>query len=277
MRLARVPAGRFVMGGSGEGAETSVVIAEPFWMGACEVTNEQFGLFDPEHDSRYYQKRHARSDDRGLPLDGARQPVVRVSWERAMAFCAWLSSRTGLRFTLPTEVQWEYACRAGTATPLYYGSAEQDFSRWGNMGDLSFAGRATKQERLAWEKGRAPQVTGGLEHLAMEGAALADVRFNDGAVVTAAVGSYQANAWGLYDMHGNAGEWTRTAYVPQTCGGDTGQERKVVRGGSFFDPPARCGSAVRIGYPVWQRVFNVGFRVVCEGEIDGRKAFVSSQ
>ena len=253
LRLVRVPAG---------------AVDEPLWMGACEVTNQQFRLFDPGHDGRYYQKRHARSDDKGLPLDGPGQPVVRVSWDRAMAFCRWLSARTPLEFTLPTEVQWEYACRAGTTTPLFYGGLDDDFSSWANMGDLAFAGLATKQQRLAWEKGKAPQVTGGLEHMAMEGAALAQMRFNDGAVVTTDVARYRPNAWGLCDMHGNAAEWTRSADA-------TG--RKVAKGGSFFDPPRYCRSDLSVAYPAWQRVFNVGFRVICENADVTRIASVSKE
>jgi len=240
---------------------------KPFWMGAFEVTNEQFRRFDPDHDSRYYQKRHARSDDRGLSLNDAQQPVVRVSWEQAMAFCRWLSTRTGSRFSLPTQTQWEYACRAGTRTAPGSGDPNEDFSHWANLADLSFAGRATEQQRQAWEQGRAVQVTGGLEHLAMEGAALADERFYDGAVVTAPVGSYQPNVWGLYDMYGNAAEWTRTACSITMDSDESGLAgRKVVRGGSFFDPPRYARSVIRVAYPVWQRVFNVGFRVICEDD-----------
>jgi len=262
LKLVQIPAGA----GGGD---------RPFWMGAFEVTNEQFRRFNPDHDSRYYQKRHARSDDRGLSLSDARQPVVRVSWEQALVFCRWLSGRTGMYFTLPTDAQWEYACRAGTGagtgTPLCLGDPNEDFSSWANMADLAFAGRATEQQRLAWEHGTAPQVTGGLEHLAMEGAALADMRFNDGAVVTAAVGSYRPSAWGLYDMHGNVAEWTRTteAHSPSRAAarwnGAKRIGRKVAAGGSFFDPPRYCRSTARVGYPAWQRVFNVGFRVICEG------------
>ena len=245
-------------------------VARAFWMGAFEVTNEQFRRFDRGHDSRYYQKRHARSDDRGLSLNGAEQPVVRVSWEQAVAFCHWLSARAGMHFTLPTERQWEDACRAGSDSPLSFGDPNDDFSAWANMADLAFAGRATEQQRLAWEQGKAPQVTGGLEHLAMEGAALSDTRCNDGAVVTAPVGSYRPNPWGLFDMHGNAAEWTRDAEADAQRAGGTPPhgrediERKTVRGGSFFDPPRYCLSTTRLAYPAWQRLFNVGFRVVCE-------------
>jgi formylglycine-generating enzyme required for sulfatase activity len=102
-------------------------------------------------------------------------------------------------------------------------------------------------------EGGVTQATGGVPHLVLEGAKLADVRFDDHHRVSANVSSYRANAWGLYDMHGNAAEWTLSDYA---------QDRKVVRGGSFFDRPARSRSSFRWGYPVWQQVFNVGFRIV---------------
>ncbi|MGQ9574594.1 MAG: SUMF1/EgtB/PvdO family nonheme iron enzyme [Thermoguttaceae bacterium] len=263
MKLVRVPAGEFVMGdAAGEPDErplARVAIPACFWIGTFEVTNQQYRLFDPRHDSGYYGKRHLRGDDQGLPLSGPQQPVVRVSWDQAMAFCRWLSGKTGLEFTLPTEAQWEYACRAGSATPLAYGDLEADFSLWANVADHSFSTGLQKHGK---------QATGGLEHLILEGAALSDARFSDGAVVTAPVGSYRPNPWGLYDMHGNAAEWTLTTYRPYPYLEDGRSEpasglRKVVRGGSFFDRPERCRSGFRLDYPAWQRVFNVGFRVVC--------------
>ena len=264
VKLVRIPAGEFMMGDAlGEPDEKplrQVTIERAFWMATCEITNEQFRLFDPEHDSRYYQKRHARSDDQGLSLNESDQPVVRVSWNRAMTFCQWLSARTGMRFTLPSEAQWEYACRAGSITPLHYGGVDGDFTPWANVGDQSFGDPA---------KGDYVGLTGGLEHVVLEGSALSDLRFDDGYVVTAPVGQFRPNAWGLHDMHGNATEWTATTYTTRasedrhepSAGG-----RKVVRGGSFFDRPQRCRSAFRLAYPSWQRVFNVGFRVVCEDE-----------
>ena len=267
MRFVRIPAGRFVMGGPDGGPDARpaavVTIARPFWMARCEVTNDQFRLFDPEFDCRYYTKRHARSDDRGLPLNAPEQPALRVSWEQAMAFCRWLSARTGRAFTLPTEAQWEYACRAGSATPLHYGDIDTDFAAWANLADLSFSDP---------EKGDYVGITGGLEHAVLEGSALGERRFDDGFVVTAPVGRFRPNAWGLYDMHGNAAEWTRSAYRAYPYAEDDGRNqlttegRKVVRGGSFFDSPKRCRSAFRLAYPTWQRVFNVGFRVVCESD-----------
>jgi formylglycine-generating enzyme required for sulfatase activity len=163
--------------------------------------------------------------------------------------------------------QWEYACRAGSATGLHYGEADADFSAWANVGDLSFSDP---------NKGDYIGITGGLEHAILEGSGLGERRFDDQYVVTAPVGQFCPNAWGLYDMHGNAAEWTRTVHTSDARCSD-GPERKVVRGGSFFDPPARCNSAVRIGYPAWRRVFNVGFRVVCESVDAERVAMIRDE
>lgn len=97
----------------------------------------------------------------------------------------------------------------------------------------------------------------------------ADTEREDGAIVTAAVGTYQPNPWGLYDMHGNAAEWTLSLYRPYPYRDDDGRNEvgisglRVVRGGSFFDRPGRCGSSCRLFYRQWQKVHNVGFRVVC--------------
>jgi len=226
-----------------------VRIARAFWMAKLEVTNEQYRLFDPGHDSRFVSKTNKDQYERGFPLNGPKQPVVRVSWQQAMAFCRGLSRKTGLRFTLPTEAQWEYACRAGTSTPFSYGGLDTDFSRFANVADAT-ARRLAVNDSPDW--------------------ILKDPRFNDGALVTANVGSYQPSTWGLHDTHGNAAEWTRTTYGPYPYRVGDGRDddstdgRKVVRGGSWYDRPARCRSAFRLSYPAWQGVYNVGFRVVCE-------------
>ena len=260
MKLVRIPAGEFVMGdAAGEPDErppTRVAIDKPFWMGVCEVTNEQFRVFDPSHDCRYYQKRHGRPDDQGLTLNGPDQPVVRVSWKQAMAFCRWLSARTGMQFTLPTEAQWEYACRARDRHAAVTTATSTPISLPGPIWPIC--------RSAIPNAGGYAATTGGLEHLVLEGAALSERRFNDGFVVTAPVGRFRPNAWGLYDMHGNAAEWTSSDYGTYGTDRTDGDGRKVVRGGSFFDRPQRCRSAFRLAYPPWQRVFNVGFRVVCE-------------
>ena len=259
MRLVRIPAGEFVMGSrDGEADERPpgrVSIRRAFWMGAFEVTNEQYRRFDPMHESGVFAKRFGGINGPGLTMDGRRQPVVRVSRERAAAFCRWLSGATGMEFALPSEAQWEYACRAGTATELSYGEAESDFSGYANVADMALS--------------RPYPATGGL-------ALLLDIpserRFDDEAVATADAGGYKANAWGLHDMHGNACEWTGTTYRAYPYDAEDGRERadepgrKVVRGGSFYDRPGRCRSAFRLSYPSWQRMHNVGFRVVCEVE-----------
>jgi formylglycine-generating enzyme required for sulfatase activity len=96
-----------------------------------------------------------------------------------------------------------------------------------------------------------------------------DDRFNDGVLVSSEIGRYESNCWGLYDMHGNVCEWTRTSYVSYPYREDDGRndlndaEDKVVRGGSWYDRPRRARSAFRLAYRSYQRVFNVGFRVVC--------------
>lgn len=260
MDFVRIPAGSFVIGDpdgcSDEQPCARVEIARPFWMGRCEVTNEQFRRFDPSHDSRFEHRTSWIFSEAylGWRLDGPKQPVVRVSWERAMAFCRWLSKRTGESVTLPTEAQWEYACRAGSAAPLSYGDLDTDFSGHANVADATI-----RELALEGWRPKSPDLVP------------RDGRFDDQMLVTAEVGRYQPNAWGLCDMHGNAAEWTRTAYRPYPYRVGDGRDlvsapgQKAVRGGSWRDRPKRCRSAFRLSYPQYQRVYNVGFRVIVEG------------
>jgi formylglycine-generating enzyme required for sulfatase activity len=258
IELVRIPAGSFVMGDSSgemdERPRSPVRIEQPFWMAKCEVSNEQFAEFDSSHDSRFEHRSSWIFSDEylGWRLNGPRQPVVRVSWNEAVAFCKWLSERTGERVTLPTEAQWEYACRAGTATPLSYGDLDSDFSRFANMADVNMRKLADE----GWRP-KAPDLVP------------RDDRFNDGALVTAEVGRSLPNVWGLHDMHGNAAEWTRTTYRSYPYHDDgrntvSNKGRKVVRGGSWRDRPKLCRSSARLSYPAYQKVFNVGFRVVID-------------
>ncbi|MBI4625955.1 MAG: SUMF1/EgtB/PvdO family nonheme iron enzyme, partial [Verrucomicrobia bacterium] len=263
MEFVRIPAGQFVMGDAGgevdERPVAAVRIEPPLWMAKCEVTNEQFGRFDPTHESRFEHRSSWIFSEEylGWRLDRPKQPVVRVSWQKAMEFCGWLAEKLGEPVTLPTEAQWEYACRAGSARPLHYGGLDSDFSRSANMAD-------TNLRRLADEgwRPKAPDLVP------------RDARFDDGALVTADVGGYLPNAWGLHDMHGNVAEWTRTTYRPYPYRSDDGRDtivahgQKVVRGGSWRDRPLFCRSAYRWSYPSYQKVYNVGFRAVIESRRD---------
>ena len=251
--LTLVPPGEFVMGDangwSDEKPLCRVRIAKPFWMGKTEITNAQYAAFDPRHNSEYISYYNKDQGNRGYAANGSNQPVIRVSWQRAMAFCQWLSAKTGRKCSLPTEAQWEYACRAGTNTPMSYGAVDANFGKFANFADKSVSS-LTRRDSPKWIP-RSDAV-------------------NDGANITTNVGRYQANAWGLQDMHGNVFEWTRTTMKPYPYDPADGRNavtpdgRKVVRGGSFYDRPKRGRSAFRLSYPSWQGVYSVGFRVVCE-------------
>ena len=264
LELVRVPEGRFVMGDPGGCADekplAAVRIGKPFWMGKFEVANEQFAAFDPVHDSRLEAKGFLQFsvEERGYPVNRPKQPVCRVTWAEATAFCRWLAAKTGERFALPTEAQWEYACRAGAATALSYGDENVDFAPFANEADKNL--RTVDTFGWGLPSGAVPPWRPAIENV------------NDGHRVSAPVGTYQPNAWGLHDMHGNVWEWTRTTYGPYPGASDDSRESddaaasKVVRGGSWHDRPARCRSAFRLAYPAWQRVYNVGFRVISESE-----------
>jgi formylglycine-generating enzyme required for sulfatase activity len=266
LTLVRLPPGRFVMGSHtapDEAPPHIVAIPHAFWIAATEISNEQYRRFDPAHDSRCEDVQGYQFGMEGYPLDGPTQPVVRVSWHRAMAFCAWLSARTGLRVNLPTEAQWEYACRAGTSTPFSFGGSEADFAKHANLADATTRQFACDTYlHNTWVP--LPDPTDSDDWLPK------DARFDDGALVSTAVGRYQPNPWGLFDLHGNVAEWTRSAYRPYPYdprdGRDTsaGDFPRVARGGSWRDRPARATASHRLGYRPYQPVFNVGFRIVVE-------------
>ena len=257
--LVLIPAGEFVMGATDgpddEYPSARVRIAKPFYMSRAEISNDQFREFAAEHDSRtidIYAKDHTGP---GPSVNQPSQPVVRVSWQEALAYCDWLSRTTGHRCSLPTEAQWEYACRAGTATPLWFGDLTTNFAPFANLADA--------------------RLRGGLNTARPWIPAIESV--NDGATITRSVGSGQPNPWGLCDMHGNAAEWTRSLYEKYpyrdddgrnavTAPGPNSTRQRVVRGGSFWDRPYRATSSGRRSYEPWQRVFDVGFRIIVETE-----------
>jgi len=269
MELVLIPAGQFIMGDArgfpDERPPTRVMIDKPFWMAACEVTNRQYARFDPQHDSRHESRHGYQFGRTGYPVNGPKQPVVRVSWNRAAAFCRWLSTKTGRRFALPTEPQWEWACRAGAAAPFYYGDMDADFSRFANLGDVKLKEFAACTARGNYSRAEPIANPNRYDDWAPK-----DDRFNDGTFLSAEVERYRPNAWGLYDMHGNVWEWTRSVYRPYPYRDDDGRNdlsaegKRVVRGGSWYDRPKYARSASRLAYRPYQGVYNVGFRVVME-------------
>ena len=269
LEVARVPGGKFIMG-SGDGPPderpVAVVAVKPFWMATLETSNRQFRCYDPQHDSRT-EDRHGYQFGR-LDYDANQpaQPVVRVSWDEAVAFCRWLTQKSGMHIELPTEAQWEWACRAGTGTPFWFGALDADYSPFANVADKSLAEFAADTALDNYSAARPMKNPNRYDDWIPR-----DDRFNDHGFITEPCGKYQPNPWGLHDMHGNAWEWTRSAIRPYPYRDDDGRnnpalvgESRVARGGSWYDRPQRCTSTARLPYPPWQRVFNVGFRIVCD-------------
>ncbi|TKG89847.1 formylglycine-generating enzyme family protein [Puteibacter caeruleilacunae] len=259
--LVHIPGGDFVMGNS-NGAKDEQPVAEvsvkkAFYMSTTEITNEVFQLFKADHKQGVINYTNKDVAGRGYAMDGKRFPVVRVSWDEALAFCNWLSEKTGKKVSLPTEAQWEWACRAGSQSDFYYGDSQTDFSGYANLADQSLKKMARKNSP-EWH----PR----------------DDRFSDNALITCEVSSFSPNVWGLYDMHGNVAEWTRSCYqsypyaddkkgdlgTVETLGSSGADSAVVVRGGSWYDRPYRATSSYRLAYLPHQKVHNVGFRVIVE-------------
>jgi formylglycine-generating enzyme required for sulfatase activity len=264
IEFRRIPAGEFEMGDvngyADEYPTARVKIARPFWMAVTEVSLEQYQQFDPQHRNGYYDMHYKDQVKPGYLMDFPTLPAIRVSCLEAMEFCKWLSHQTGRKVALPTEAQWEWACRAGTGTPLFYGDLDTDFSKFANLGDRSL-------KRLA-VRGVNPQPIPNPDKF--WDFVPKDERFDDGVLHLAEVGHYQANAWGLKDMHGNVAEWTRSTYRPYPYDASlddmasSSLAKMSVRGGSWYDRPKNARSGFRQAYPAWQKVYNVGIRLIVE-------------
>lgn len=267
LRLIKVPAGRFIMGSTRQADEmpqTAVTIEKPFWIGQFEITNRQFRAFDPTHDSRDEHRHGYQFGRRGYSMNGEEQPAVRVSWKQAMEFCEWLSKKTGKHFTLPDEAQWEWACRAGSATDFWFGNLGADFSPYANMGDIRLKEFAACTAYKFYDSSRIIPNPNRYDDWIPR-----DTTYNDDGFISEPVGRYIANPWDLHDMHGNVWEWTRSAYEPYPYRADDGRndvtatgKKRVARGGSWYDRPYRNTSSFRLPYRDYQKVYNVGFRVV---------------
>ena len=229
---------------SAEGPQTEVTICRGFWMGQYEVTQGEYLALMGNNPSRF----NGGSDGTNL-----KRPVEMVSWSAAVAYCAALTERersegrlpAGYAYRLPTEAEWEYACRAGTKTPFSFGSELHSENEY-----VNFNGRC--------------------EYPVCGDSPYCCYNSNGVALITVSVGSYFPNVWGLYDMHGNVSEWCRDWYgdyrgesVSDPQGAPSGTLR-VVRGGSWCVGGRYCRSAFRIGTFPDGRLNGgtVGFRVV---------------
>lgn len=267
IEFVRIPSGTFVMGdlqgAKDEFPRAEITIDKPFWMSKTEITNEQYGVYDPEHDTRYIEEHGKDHIVPGYIANHPKQPVARVSWNEAMRFVEWLNTEKGVKAALPTEAQWEWAARAGSPEQFYYGSFDEDFSKYANLADAD-----RRRLYTTWENGATIHV----RHNYPENSVfpLRDDRFTDHWFIVDYVAQNLPNAWGLYDMIGNVAEWTKSDYKAYPYVADDGRNaldgkaRKVARGGSWADRPKVVGSASRQGYLPWQKVHNVGIRVIIE-------------
>lgn len=263
MTFVRIPAGEFVMGSyHGEPdtyPTTKVKIDKAFWMGELEVTNQQYNTIFPQHDSRYVDQQWKDHVVPGYPANKPEQPVIRVSYNDAMEYCKILSQKTGLNITLPTEAQWEWACRGGSDEDFWFGNLNADFGKKDNLADVTtnkFAVSGVDPQPMS------PESPWYKYYTFLPKAANVD----DGSLVQVGGKKYEANPFGLYCMHGNVAEWTRSDYVPYPYKENPKKvsEYKVVRGGSYIERPKYSTACSRKGFYPYQCVFNVGFRVIIE-------------
>ena len=227
-----------------------------FAMSKYEVTRGQYAVFVKE--SGYLVESGCYTREKGL-IDlnkgvgwqdpGFAQtdehPVVCVNWKDATAYAKWLSSKAGKRFRLPSESEWEYAARAGTTTPQYWQPGTDATCAYANVMDATASG-------------------------AMLGINWSTESCTDGFAYTSPVGQFKPNAFGLYDMIGNAWEWTDDCYhasynrapVSGASWRATPCSRRVLRGGSWYFSPANNRAAMRYDASGASRFSYNGFRVV---------------
>ncbi|MBN2291351.1 MAG: SUMF1/EgtB/PvdO family nonheme iron enzyme [Pirellulales bacterium] len=270
MRLKLIPAGEFMMGSpeseedrdSDESPQHRVRLTRPFYLGIHEVTVGQFSRFvaDASYkteaergDGAYGWNSETKKWEKNARYNwqnpGFQQsddhPVVCVSWSDAVAFCDWLSRKEGKKYGLPTEAEWEYACRGGTTTMYYHGDDPEGLARVGNVADVT-----AKAKFSEWNT----------------------ISARDGHVYTAPVGQFRPNGFGLYDMHGNVWEWCsdwydREYYAGSPTDDPTGPSAgssRVSRGGGWNAAPGYCRSAYRAGDTPGCRFDVLGFRVASD-------------
>jgi formylglycine-generating enzyme required for sulfatase activity len=286
MTMLLIPAGEFAMGSPLEDTDAEewempqhhVRIAQPFYLSAHEVTRGQFRTFVRESGystaaetdgqggwgfneqlSKFQQ--HPRYTWRNAGFDQTDDhPVINITWNDAVAFANWLSHREGRRYRLPTEAEWEYACRAETTTIYSNGDDPESLAAVGNVND---APREAFWNSLPRHEGLAKQVPRSKRFLILA---------RDGFVFTAPVGHFQPNSFGLFDMHGNVAEWCSDWYQKgfyaklrsSDPSGPTTAIYRVIRGGSWNYDYAFARSANRNGEKPDLRTDDLGFRLALD-------------
>lgn len=298
MKLVLVPAGEFMMGAEEHRTDTlnqfpysdakwmvdesprhRVRVTQPFYMGQYEVTLGQFLMFyhaagyktDMERDGRPswgYQNNRLVEGENFRPWAPGWQisyndPALFISWNDAMAFCKWLSKKEGKSYRLPTEAEWEYACRAGSNTRYSFGNDPEELVYYANAADQDRKALSPNAVMAGLDgKGKAAQIP------------FPFLSRRDGYAWTAPVGKFRPNAFGLYDMHGNAWEWCSDWYgadyyehspTDDPQGPGAGKAR-VLRGGAFNYAAAQQRCADRNSDDPRNRTSSYGFRIVCEGQ-----------
>jgi formylglycine-generating enzyme required for sulfatase activity/uncharacterized caspase-like protein len=237
--LAQIPGGSFDMGSNEFDDEKPIhrVMVSDFFMGKYPVTQAQWKAVS----QLKQQKRELKSDP--SRFKGADRPVESITWDEAVEFCDRLSAHTKRDYRLPSEAEWEYACRAGTTTPFHFGKTI----------DASIANYCAQDREI-----------NGTNYSGKYGKG----RLGTYREQTTSVGSFPANAWGLFDCHGNVWEWCsdlwHDSYTSAPTDGspwlkDGNTEYEIVRGGSWIDLPVNCRSALRF-YPS-RAYLNCGFRL----------------
>lgn len=266
IEIVKIPAGRYIMGSDRNPDEMPMsvqVVEKPFWIGKFEITNQQYAAFDPEHDSRTEHRHGYQFGRKGYPLNEAQQPVVRISWQQAMEYCKWLGEKTGMKVTLPTEAQWEWAARAGSHQAYPFGEIGTDYTHYANLGDKRLAEFAACTSHKFYESTKIIENPSRYDDWIPR-----DDKYNDAGFVSVSVGNYRANPWDLHDMCGNVWEWTLSEYKSYPYTENDGrnnteiEKNRVVRGGSWYDRPAKATTSYRLSYRQYQQIFNVGFRIV---------------
>ncbi|MGD1906847.1 MAG: formylglycine-generating enzyme family protein [Leptolyngbyaceae cyanobacterium] len=238
LEMVYIPGGRFWMGAPDDELERDEdespqhkVTVPPFCMGKYPVTQRQWRAVSLLDDV----ERHLSPNPANFKGDDL--PVEQVSWYEALEFCNRLSSHHGHPMRLPTEAEWEYACRAGTDTPFHFGNTiSPDQVNYDANYIYGNGNKGTYREK------------------------------------TTSVGNFSANGFGLYDMHGNVWEWCQDVWHPNYKGAPsdgsawvTGgtQAWRILRSGSWFDHPRDCRSASRSNGDAEEHDDFIGFRVCC--------------